>query len=516
VSIIAAATCVGVHADENAKRVKAGKEAEKKTPPREDVIPVNQRSETHHTLKVGNLKLDYLATAGVLPIKINEDGPECRIFFISYELEGKKDISRPITFVFNGGPGASSAYLHLGALGPRRVVFEDDGRLPGQPARLTENDDSWLVFTDLVFIDPVGTGFSRCICKKCDGKENKAETKVWGVREDLISLAKFIRLYLTRKERWLSPKFLAGESYGGFRVAALAGLLQSDFGISPTGLILVSPALEFGLLAADKYGLLRWIVPIPSYAATAQHYQKKETTKIANQKNCRQALEEVEHFALKELLPGLAEGETSELNGRLGSYIGLSEERLSRLQGRIPPQIFAKEFLKKLGRLISVYDGTWSSIDPDPASPLPPVEDPLLVKINTILTPAFNSYVRKDLQFETDIPYEVLNKQISKKWDWHSGLDSEQGFVGVAEELKKSMCVNTDLKVLIVHGIFDFVTPYFGSVLVTKQMSLDQVISSNMILKFYDGGHMFYTHRNSRQEFFKDAKQFFQSAANPG
>jgi len=494
---------------------KSHKEVNEKDHNLENVLPLDEWSKTEHILKIGDSELRYSANAGVLPVKIGKKGPECRIFFINYNLQGGENLSRPLAFVFNGGPGASSAYLHLAALGPKRILLNGSGSLPAPPGRLIDNMHTWLRFTDLVFIDPVGTGYSRCLPSKCNPeKENNVEAKAWGVREDLASLAKFIRLYLTGTNRWLSPKFVVGESYGGFRVAALSDLLQSEYGIALNGVVLVSPVLEFGLLRGGEYSLLPWIVAIPSYAATARFHGKAEGV-ISGKENLRIVLQETERFALKELLPALAMGETGALNVRLSSYIGLPADRVARLQSRIPASMFVKELLQEYGRLISLYDGSFTAIDPVPSSPLPPREDPLLIQLNTLLTAGMNSYVREQLKFETDISYEILNKEVSKEWNWKSGLEWGQGYVGVAENLKHSMSTNKHLKAFIAHGVFDLVTPYFGSVVVTRQMSLDPAITPNLILKIYEGGHMFYTHATSREIFFEDARQFFQQALSP-
>jgi len=490
---------------------KPRKEAKDREVNLKNVLPLNEWSKTKHVLKSGDLELRYSANTGVLPVNIGNGDPECRIFFINYDVEDKKKVSRPLVFVFNGGPGASSAYLHLAALGPKRIMLNESGSFPAPPGGLIDNIHTWLRFTDLVFIDPVGTGYSRCLPSKCSPEKNDAEAKVWGVREDLTSLAKFIRLYLTRTNRWLSPKFIAGESYGGFRVGALSDLLQSEYGIALNGVVMVSPALEFGLLRGGDYSLLPWIVNIPSYNATARYHGMAEGG-ISGKENLRTALKEVESFALNELLPALAIGNTGALHGRLSVYIGLSADQVARMKARIPCSLYAKTLLRDAGRLISLYDGSFSAIDPDPSSPLPAKEDPLLIQMNTLLTAGMNSYVREQLKFETDISYEVLNKEVSQKWNWKSGLKWEQGFVGVAESLKSSMSMNKDLKAFIAHGVFDLVTPYFSSVVVTSQMSLDPAIAANLTMKVYEGGHMFYIHGPSREVFFEDAKRFFQQA----
>jgi carboxypeptidase C (cathepsin A) len=479
----------------------------------EIALSPDQESKTKHLLKFGEKELSYVATAGVLPIQIGGKSPECRIFYISYGCSLRDSALRPLTFVFNGGPGASAAYLHLAALGPVGVHLGEDGNLPGPPVKLIHNINTWLRFTDLVFVDPVGTGYSRCVLPGCDTKEDKEpDARLWGVQEDLKSLAEFIRLFLTRNNRWLSPKFLIGESYGGFRVAALSDILQSNYGVGLNGIVLISPALEFGLLRGHKYSLLPWVITIPSFAATAGHHRKvsKEPSK---ERNPRDGLAAVEQFSIKELLPALAGHETESIYSQISSYIGIPVDFVSLHHARIPALIFAKELLRDENRLISLYDGSHTSIDPEPADPFSQIEDPALVRLNILLTSALNSYVRDQLKFNTDIPYLVLNSEVSKNWNWKSTLDWGQGYAGVAENLKKSMSMFEEMKVLIAHGVFDLVTPYFGSVIVIRQMSLDSRIASNIILKVYDGGHMFYTHSKGKVNFFRDVDIFFKESS---
>jgi len=478
---------------------------------REAILPVDRLSTSHH--KLPDLGLSYQATAGALPVKLDENGPECSIFFISYHRQKKERQPFPLTFVFNGGPGASSAYLHLGALGPRRVMLHEDGTLPGPPAMLLDNQQTWLRFTDLVFVDPAGTGYSRCSETKDAHKGGSSpKANAWGVAEDLNSLAKFIRLYLTRFNRWLSPKYLVGESYGGFRAAALSDLLQTDYDISLNGIILVSPVLEFQLLDGNEFNLLPWLAPIPSYAATARYHGKAAGKPAEGDENLRKYLVDAEHFALQDYLPALAGADTAAINSRLADLIGLPADRITRLHARIEPYLFAKELLQSDSLLISVYDGTFTSPDPDPVSHHLPGKDPQLVKLNTLLAAAFNSYVREELQFKTDLPYNILNWQVSKKWNWRSGMDAPQGFTGVAENLKNSMSTSTELRVLIAHGIFALLTPYFGTELVTKQMMLAPAIADHLKLKLYKGGHTFYTHAGARRRFYEDAEQFYAEA----
>ncbi len=482
----------------------------------EEMLPADLMATTKSKLQFADFQLPYEATAGTLPVKLNENGPECRLFFISYHAEtGKGQTPRPLTFVFNGGPGASSAYLHLGALGPKRVLFHDDGSMPGPPPRLVDNMQTWLRFTDLVFVDPVGTGYSRCTQLQQEKKApGKSEAKAWGVKEDLVVLAKFIRLYLTRHNRWLSPRYLVGESYGGFRVAALSDLLQTDYDISLNGIVLVSPVLEFEMIDGDEFNLLPWVTELPSYAATARHFHKADEQPV-DQTDIRKSLADVEHFAVRDYLPALALAETAGLGERLGGYIGLPAPRLAQLSGRVSRSLFAKELLHDDGLLVSQYDASVTAIDPDPASPFPPANDQLLVQINSLLAATFNSYIREQLKFATDTPYEILNGAVAKGWNWRSGLDSSQGFIGVTGNIKNSMSTNKGLKVLIAHGVFDLVTPYFGSVIAARQMELAPAVAPNLSLKVYNGGHMFYTNTEARQRFFADAEEFYSPAAEP-
>ena len=499
---------------EAAKSDEKEKQTCSESPDLEEILPADQLSVTDHMLQSGDIKLPYQATAGTLPVKLDRDGTECRIFFISYHSQTKKQSTRPLTFVFNGGPGASSAYLHLGVLGPERVIFNEDGSMPPPPARLGDNRETWLRFTDLVFVDPPGTGYSRCQKIEDSKKQPKSEAQAWDVKEDLAALSKFIRLYLTRYNRWLSPRYLVGESYGGFRVAALSDFLQTDYEISLNGVILVSPALEFELLYGNELNLLPWVVSLPSYAATARHHGRAAGPPATGM-NTRQALEEVEQFAVREFLPALAAADTEPLNSRIAELIGLPAWQVAQHNARISRQLFAKELLRDEGLLVSVYDGSITSIDPDPSSPWSRRPDTLLVQLNTLLAATFNSFIREQLKFETDIPYEILNSDVSKSWNWRSGMDAQQGFAGVAENLKNSMSVNKDLKVLIAHGFYDLVTPYFGSVIVTRQMQLNQAIAANLSLEVYEGGHMFYTNDVSRKRFFEDAERFYTTPTAP-
>jgi len=488
------------------------------TPKETAVLPEGAVSVTEGKVQIDGRTLAYTATAAALTVRNKDEKPFGRIFYIAYELKGTKAANRPLTFVFNGGPGAASAYLHLGAMGPKRVVLANDGVPPPPPARLAENPATWLAFSDLVFVDPVGTGYSRALpVEEKEGKKQEAEKPPWGVHQDAESLASFIRLYLTREQRWLSPRFLVGESYGGFRVALLTQLLQADFGITLNGALLVSPALDFSLLRTDTLSLLPWAGLLPSYAAVAAVH-KKGTERHLPETDLGGALTDVESFALSDLITALARGDTLKPNEeelllkRLQEFTGLSLRTLRQQRGRVSAPLFARELLRDEQRVLSLYDGSVTVIDTNPGAQDLRQGDLYLDHLSAAVMAAFNSYVRRTLRFDTDLPYLLLNEQVSRDWNWRSGLPGQQGFVGVTDQLKTGMSLNTSMKVLIVHGAYDLVTPYFGSVIAVGLMDLDPSIRGNLQIKVYQGGHMPYTRSKIRERLSRDAGAFYQDA----
>jgi len=457
--------------------------------------------------------LAYTATAGTLPV-VNDAGvAQAHVFFVAYDRDGADRAARPVTFVFNGGPGAASAYLHLGALGPRRVAFNDDGTVAPAPPRLVDNAETWLGFTDLVFVDPVGTGFS--VAPKRDEKEGEG-VRFWGVNEDIDAIGSFIRLYLTRKDRWASPKFLAGESYGGFRVARLANHLPSRAGIELNGVIMISPVIEFALHDGDDYRVEPWILRIPSFAATARHLG---AARFGGETPLPQALAEVEAFAVNALLPGMARGETlpaaerDALLDRLAGYIGLPSDYVRRSGGRIQRTDFSGRVLRGASRVVSLYDGSIAAVDPDPGDRGGGGGDAYLTATTAALSAGAYRHLRDELGVKTDVPYRLLADDVNQGWNWRSGRGGgRQGYAGSAAPLKQALSRNPRLKAMIAHGVFDLVTPYFASHYVIAQMALDPAVRRNVRLDDYAGGHMFYTHAASRVAFTRDARAFYAAA----
>ncbi|EWY36806.1 peptidase S10 [Skermanella stibiiresistens SB22] len=440
-----------------------------------------------------------------MPIVDAKGETTARIFVSSYRADGADPATRPVTFLFNGGPGAASAFLHLGLVGPRILVTNPDGSLAPPPARLQDNPETWLAFTDLVFVDPVGTGYSRAT-----GKEDDAEKKFWSVRGDASSMSEIVRLWLTREGRWSSPKYIAGESYGGFRAVVMALQLQRDAGIALNGMVLVSPALEFSLLRGGDFDLLGWAMPLPSMAASARALGKGDPSITQ---------EEAERFALSDYLVGLASlrgGATADaksFNARVAAMTGLPLEIVERFHAKLPIQLFAKEMPAEPGRVVSLYDGTIKVPDPDPerqAVGSDPYLDALIAPYSTV----FNDYARTTLGFESDTPYRLLNRRVSGEWNWDLGR--QQGYAGVTDDLQEALAVNPDMRVLITHGMTDLVTPYLSSRWLIDQIRLPPEIKAHLAVKTYQGGHMLYMRADQRRLMTDDIRRLYQETAPGG
>jgi len=480
-------------------------------------------STTQHRLVLSDGAVEYTAIAGWQPLYEREKAI-AEIFHVAYLVETHGSTSRPLTFIFNGGPGAASAYLHMGALGPKRVEFGQKGTLPRPPVKVVDNLESWLSFTDLVFIDPVGTGFSRAVSSekedtkaeekpKAEQPEDK-ETEFWEVERDLKALAEFIQTFLSKHNRWLSPIFIAGESYGGFRVAKLARKLQQDFGVGLSGAILISPALEFSLLEGTDYNLTSWATVLPSMAGAAAHHNRAHTTN----EDLQGHLAAAELFARKTFIPLLAMGDALSEDERQKSYqqladlVGLPVALVARQGGRIGIDVFARELLRDQQRIVGLYDASITAIDPFPDRPLYEGTDPTLDGLDRLFTGAINSHLRDTLEVETNLTYHLLNFETFKAWKFELKGGLKQGFIGAVDDLRVGMTLNPYMQVYITHGLFDLVTPYFASNHLADLMRLDPELRPNLTIQHYQGGHMFYTWEASRQQWFGEMQQFYQRA----
>jgi carboxypeptidase C (cathepsin A) len=466
----------------------------------------------------------YLARAEWLVLREKEK-PAAEIFSVAYLQEGAKN--RPLTFVFNGGPGAASVYLHVGALSTRRVSFAPDGTPPPPPSRLEDNAESWLAFTDLVFVDPVGTGFSRTVEEPAApaGKDEKkpeakkgADSAFFGLKRDLQSLGEFMSRYLSRYDRWDSPVFIAGESYGGFRVAKLARLLQEGYGVGLNGAILISPALEFALLDSSDYDVLPWVDTFPTMAAAAAFHGK--SAMFTKGTPLSRVLPEAEAFATTELAAFLAQGaalgkpQRDRTFERMARYLGLPVERVVRGEGRIPVTAFVRELLRAERLVCGRYDATITVRDPFPDRELFEGPDPTLVGIERVFAGGINKRLRAEIGVKTEREYHLLSREVNKAWKLDFERHALESQVGATDDLRYGMSLNPHMKVFITHGCYDLVTPYFSTNRIRNLMKLDEPSAQNLTVRHFGGGHMFYTWQASRVEF-RDAIAAFYAGALP-
>ena len=473
---------------------------------------------THHSILCGGKKISYTATAGRMILKeeiVQKEGdqknqyegekPRAEIFFVAYTLDGVDDpTKRPITFAFNGGPGSASIWIHMGLLGPKRVLLNDDGTPLPPPARLTENEYSVLDMTDLVFIDPIGTGFSRAV-------KGDKPNDYWGWTKDVESVGDFIRLYISRNQRWGSPKFIAGESYGTTRTTGLSDYLSDKYGMYLNGIVLVSTALDFATLDFNDGNDLPYILYLPSYAATAW-YHKKLKAKY-QEMPLEKYLEEVRHFAGGEYLQALfngsrmAEKQIEQVADKTANYIGLTRDYVLRANLRVTLPRFSKELLRSERRTVGRYDGRFIGIDRDAAGE-EPEDDPAGYEINGTFAGAFNDYICRELGYKTDLPYAFLT-DLWKTWSYK---EYENKYVQLEEVLRKTMVRNKFMKVWVLNGYYDMATPFYASEYVFSHLQLDPVLQPNLSLTYYEAGHMMYIHKPSLEKFRKDAEFFFENA----
>ncbi len=448
---------------------------------------------------------DYKAAAGVLKIGPNPERPDAEIFHMAYTFKGADPARRPVTFVFNGGPGAASIFLHLSAIGPKTIVTAGDGSFPAVPARLEDNPDSWLVFTDLVFIDPVGTGYSRMLPGP-DGKPGDPKP-YFTADGDVDAIAGFIRQWLTVNKRWASPKAIAGESYGGRRVAALSRVLAESYGINLNRAVLLSPESNVPSLVEPfpPYDLLHAMTLLPTQAAIAAYHGRSTI------KNDAAGYKAAEDYALTGYLTGLATlgrmnvQEQAAFHAKVGGVIGLDPALVALHGGRIGEEVFATNLLAAKGKVLDLYDGTQPS---DNAAPEKRdefgVAPRTLNVLSGVLLPPFMDYVQKDLGYGTERPYTVFSWEAAVLWDRKSSK-------GTPEDLAVALTQNTDLKALVLHGYHDLGANYFLSRYLLEQSVRSPSARKRLYFGTYPGGHMFYLRKASRAEMAADVRRFFEA-----
>lgn len=484
--------------------------------------PQDNLSITHHTIKIGGREIKYTATAGTMVLKEeserggeakneNEgDKPKAEVFFIAYTLDREESVpdaehrrKRPVTFSFNGGPGSSSVWLHLGLLGPRRVQMGDVGGLLPPPYGLVDNEFSLLDVTDLVFIDPVTTGYSRAV----QGEDPK---QFHNFEKDISSVGDFIRLYTTRYKRWISPKFLIGESYGTTRSAGLSGYLQERHGMYLNGIMLVSSILNFQTARFVPSNDLPYILFLPTYAATAWYHGKLDPELQAD---LRATLDSVEAFALgaynQALMKGdsLSKDEHEQIVAQLSRFTGLTPDYIRQTNLRVEIMRFTKELLRDERRTTGRLDSRFKGIDRDAAGETWE-HDPSMSAIMGPYTATLNDYVRTELEFESDLPYEILTSRV-RPWGYEN---YQNEYLNVAETLRKAMSINPHLKVLVANGYYDLATPYYATIYTFNHMDLDESLRGNYTMTFYEAGHMMYIHQASLSQLKVDLAGFLEAS----
>lgn len=476
--------------------------------------PQDQLSITQHSITIDQKEIHYTVTAGTIVLKEEQEkgsksyGEKAKasVFFVAYTLDNTGDTAkRPITFSFNGGPGSSSVWLHLGVLGPRCVETDQQGNLLQPPYRLIENQYSVLDQTDLVFIDPISTGFSRVV----QGEEAK---QFHGFKKDIESIGDFIRLYTTRYQRWTSPKFLIGESYGTTRAAGLSGYLQERHGLYLNGIMLISSVLDFQTIRFMNGNDLPYILYLPSFTATAWYHNLLDAEL---QVDFHQTLKEVEAFAVGEytlaLMKGkdLPEDERQEITRKLVRYTGLPIDYIERADLRVSIMRFCKELLRAQGKTVGRFDSRFTGLDRDSVGERFEY-DPSYTNILGPYTATLNDYLRSQLKFESDLAYEILTDRVHP---WNYDTHQNQ-YVNVTDTLRKAMTTNPYLKVFVASGYYDLATPYMATQYTFNHLGLDKSLQQNVSMSFYEAGHMMYVHQQSLIQLKKDLSCFIQ-LANP-
>jgi carboxypeptidase C (cathepsin A) len=479
-------------ADDPPKADATKKDADKKDAI--DLPPFPADASVKQVTHVAGKTLNYTATVGSLPVRDEKGKKIGEVVFTAYTLDGPKDPNRPVTFAFNGGPGAASVYLNLGAIGPKRVQFGAQGDSPSDPAVLVDNPGTWLDVTDMVFIDPVGTGFSRSLVDKDESKK-----RFYSIKPDIEYLSRVVYDWLLKNGRMASPKFITGESYGGYRVPRITYFLQTRLGVGINGMVMVSPYLEPPMDQAPDFSPMTWVTTLPSMAAANYERQGKSLS------NAQMA--EVESYARGEFVTDLMKGRrdpaaVDRLVTKVTAYTGLDPEFVKRSGGRIEIGAFLRELYRDKGKIGSVYDSNVTQDDPFPWAPQGRRNDPILDAIIAPTTSAMVDFDTRIVGWKVDGRFNALSYEVGN--DWEPGVELTEA----TTDLRQAIAADPKMKVLIAHGWDDLSCPYFVSRLVIDQMPITGD-PGRVKLSIYPGGHMFYSRPASQAAFRADVLQVF-------
>jgi carboxypeptidase C (cathepsin A) len=460
-----------------------------------DLPPFPADASVKQVIHVAGRTVNYTATVGSLPVRDDKGKKIAEVVFTAYVMDGPRDPNRPVTFAFNGGPGAASVYLNMGAIGPKWIQFGAQGDSASDPVRLVDNAGTWLDFTDLVFIDPVGTGYSRSLVD-----EEQTKKKFFQVKEDVAYLSRIVFDWLVKNGRMASPKYVVGESYGGYRAPAIGHYLQTELGVGPSGVIMVSPFLDARTQSFEDISPLPYIVTLPSEAAANYERQGKPLTP--------QTLAAVEDYARGEFAVDLMKGRSDpaavqRIVERVTRYTGLDPTLVKHMGGRIDPGVFLRELYRDQGKLASAYDSNVTTWDPYPWSQDQRAGDPILDAIIAPTTSAMVDFMTRTVGWKVEGRYNALSNAVNQAWEknWFQEVES-------VSDLRKAAAADPKMRVLIVHGYDDLSCPFFASQLILDQMP-PMGDPSRVRLAVYPGGHMFYSRPDSQAAFRRDVMALY-------
>ncbi len=464
------------------------------------ILAEEKTVETEHSVRIGGQEIRYTATPGQLVLRRPNGEPRGNMFFVAYTRDGITDIrSRPVTFCYNGGPGSATIWLHMGTLGPKRVQMAEEGFQPAPPYRLVENEHSLLDVTDIVAIDAMSAGFSRAV-------EDEDPKQFHGVQQDIEAFSEFIRLYITKFNRWSSPKYLLGESYGTVRSAGVSKELQSRHGIELNGIVLVSSVIDFSTLYEAPGNDIHYAGFLPTYTVTARYHNKLPADV---QGSLEDIMDEARQFAFGEYLLALVKGnrltpeETDEMARKVARLTGLSPEFVKQANLRVNPQRFRKELLRDRRLVTGRLDSRFTGIDADAAGESQEF-DPSNTALQGAYTALFNDYIRNELNWESELRYRTSGPV--RPWDYNTQYRAS--YLNLVDSLRSTMARNPFLKVLITNGIYDMATPYAATEWTFDHLGYEPTYRERVSMTYYEAGHMMYIRPSMLEKFKKDVAEF--------